>query len=334
MTQAMRRLETDDSVRISRQQLFLRIADICLRHVDGPHARCIAEKIVLAEAMGVETHGLHYFLHSVLPLLNEGRINNSPIRVSGQIISSSGDGGIAFQHLQHCLTKASDCAKDNGVALVVLRNPGKIGALRVYCHDLMDRGQLIILMKNTAPTVGTPETRRPAVGTNPLCIGLPGTDFIYDASTSTVATNKLRLAQKTGRKFRHPVGVNTTMQPTTNADEALSSDGFLLPFSFGPYWFKSFFLGVAIEGIAALAGGSTGVRVGEHKGKRLYSNEGMFGLVVDHRAFPDYHESYLSEIALLLEELEAMNLRLPGTFDRHASEFRVFTRDWAELVAT
>ena len=165
--------------------------------------------------------------------------------------------------------------------------------LRTYCPELMKQGQLVLMMKNTAPIVGMQNIGEPFVGTNPICIGLPEANFIYDASTSTVATNKMRIYKKREKKFKNMIGINKNGNPTQNPEEILS-EGYLLPFSSGPFWFKSFFLGVAIELMSSLAGGKTGKRIGEHRGKRLYSKEGMIAILIDKKAFPEY-ENYLKE---------------------------------------
>jgi LDH2 family malate/lactate/ureidoglycolate dehydrogenase len=316
---------------VAFDDLEARIEASARRYVDAEHAAFLAEKLVLAERMGVPTHGLHYYLHSILPHLRDGRINDAPIRVRGSLVLSSGTGGVGFLHLWQCLDRASKVASEQGVALAVLKMPGKVGALRVFCQDLMDRSQLVLMAKNTARTVGTQEMAGPIFGTNPLCIGLPQTRFIYDSTMSTVATNKIRYFKKLGRTFEAPIGVDSGMRETGDPNQMMAGGGFLLPFSFGTYWFKSFFLGIAIEAMAALAGGSTGHRTGEHTGKRLHSREGMIAIVIDGAALPDY-AAYQAEVATLLSELEEHGLRIPGDYDRSATGSRVLASDWYELL--
>lgn len=255
---------------VASDELNKKIEKVSSSYVDKENSSFIAEKIVLAEEMNVPTHGLHYFMHSILPHLIKNNINNSEINTTDNIVYSYGCGGIGFYNLHKCLTKASDLAYNNGIALAIIKDPGKIGALRVYCKSFMDKGQLIIMMKNTARTFGILETKEPVFGTNPLCIGLPETDFIYDSSMSTVATNKIRFYEKQGKDFNNIVGLNSNFKETCCPSEISDTKGFLLPFSHGPFWYKSFFLAMAIEGIAAMSGGKTSRRVGEHKGERLY----------------------------------------------------------------
>ena len=103
-------------------------------------AQLIADKVILAERMGVPTHGLHYFLGALLPHLKSGRVNDEPIHAMGSIVLSNGTGGVGFWQLKRCLDTASDLAKQAGIALCVMKMPGKVGALRVFCKELMELG--------------------------------------------------------------------------------------------------------------------------------------------------------------------------------------------------
>lgn len=303
----------------------------CRLHVGKRDAHTIAGRITQSELMGVPSHGLHYYLHSIRPLVQDGHINASTLAVNGTTLSAEGDGGVGFRNVERCLNKASGIARRAGSSIVVMKNPGKVGALRIYCQALMDRGQLVILMKNTAATVGLPGAGRPVIGTNPLCVGLPDSHFIYDSSISTVATNRMRLNEKRNAAFDSTIGIDASGRLTTDPADILHAQGMLLPFSTQDYAFKGFFLGVIIECIAAMAGGKTSIRVGKNKGSRLYSDEGMFGLVVDRRVFPHY-DNYLRELPLLLADLRAARIRLPNS-RRPRKTLTVLRRDWQALAA-
>ncbi len=52
------------------------------------------------------------------------------------------------------LKKASKVAKRKGVCIYSAKNPGKVGAFRTYCPEIIKSNQLILMVKNTAPTQG------------------------------------------------------------------------------------------------------------------------------------------------------------------------------------
>ena len=135
-----------------------------------------------------------YFVHSIEPHLANG-LTKHKIKEKINSLYSVGEngGGLGMVNTYDCLKKASLIAKKTGVCVYTAKNPGKIGALRVYCPEIIKRNQLIFFTKNTAPTQGLNRIKKALIGTNPLTIGVPGTNFIYDSSTSSVATNAIRL---------------------------------------------------------------------------------------------------------------------------------------------
>ena len=321
-----------DLIKIHPTELHGKIYNICRKTLGNKDSNTIARMIVDAEIMGVQSHGLHYFLFSILPLIEAKQVGKVKLTVKRHIIHAEGSGGVGFMNMLRCLDKASSIAKKEGSCLVVYKNPGKIGALRVYCQKIMDQGQLIVLCKNTAATIGLRQTGKPLIGTNPLCIGLPDSNFIYDSSTSTVATNKVRVAKKMGKTFDSPIGLTNRLELTSNPVDILDNDGFLLPFSLEQYWYKSFFLGVAIECIAAMAGGKTSIRVGKNKGRRLYSDEGMIALLVDQNSFVHY-SNYLKEQKMLFKDLAKCKLKIPGKMEHNLEKLKVLKKDWLEICA-
>ncbi len=294
-------------------------------------SKILAKLIVRAEKMKILTHGIHYFVHSVHPLLKEKKIYFKNKVIKNYVYTEAlSNGAVGIINTFKCLNKASEIAKKKGFSMFVAKNPGKVGALRVYCPEIIKKDQLIVLLKNTAPTQGTKKTKKAVIGTNPLAIGIPGSKFIYDSSTSTVATNAIRLKNKYNENFAFNVGFSKNLSLSKKSKILLSKGSYLNTFAEDNFWFKSFYLGVAIELIGALCGGNTSYRVGESKGSRLYSQEGMLGIIIDKRVFPSYRK-YKSEMKLLINELKKMNLRIPGKLI-DTKNIRVFKEDLEKIL--
>jgi ureidoglycolate dehydrogenase (NAD+) len=314
--------------KVSIEQLSQKLVAITVRYMSLDDAKILVDYIVKAELMGVSTHGLHYFVHTIHPLLQKRNyrfINRS----DGNMIVSEGEGGdIGILNLHSCLEEASKLSEEFGICLISIKNPGKVGALRIYAESLIEKNKLIILLKNTASTQGTVFSQGPLIGTNPICFGFPGSSFIFDTSTSSVATNSIRLRKKQNQEFSQLVGYDDSGQRTKDPKKLLQDNAYLSTFADGPFWYKSFFLGLAIECFAALAGGKTGKRVGKMKGSRLYSKEGMIGIVIDKSVFP-FYESYKNEIKLLFSDLESAGIYIPGSYDKSNKEVFVSKTDWA-----
>ena len=320
-------------IRILTNVLEKKIINLSLKYTSLKNAKIISKIIVRAEKMEILTHGLHYFLHSVLPHLKNGMTEHVVIKKDNYIYSEGkSGGGLGLINIYDCLEKASKIAKRKGVCIYSAKNPGKVGAFRTYCPEIIKNNQLILMTKNTAPTQGLKKVKKALIGTNPLAIGIPGTNFIYDSSTSTVATNAIRLKNKYNEKFNENVGLDKKNIETNDPKKLLLDGAFLNTFATGPFWFKSFYLGVAIECIGALCGGKTSYRVGEHKGSRLFSKEGMLVIIIDKKVFPHYNQ-YLKEINIFLKELKKVNLRIPGSFKERKRSLLLFKEDYDKLTS-
>ena len=313
--------------KINVEKLSLKLISITNSFMGLDDAKILIKYIIRAELMGVSTHGLHYFVHTIYPILKRGK-SQFDITCNGNVIYSEGRGGdIGILNLHHCLIKASNQSEKSGISLVSIKNPGKVGALRVYAEDLIRNDKLLILLKNTASSQGTMFSKQGLIGTNPICFAFPDSDFIFDTSTTTVATNSIRLMNKQNQKYSNYVGYDNFGNQTKNPKNLLLQDAYLSTFSDGPFWYKSFFLGLAIESLSALAGGKTGDRVGAKKGARLDSMEGMIGIVIDKSAFPHY-ESYKKEIKLLFNKIEDSGIYIPGNYNKMKKEIIISHHDW------
>ena len=318
-------------IKVLTNNLEKKIINFSHRYTSIKNAKIISKIIVRAEKMEILTHGLHYFLHSVVPHLKNGMTDHVVVKKDNFIYSKGKNGGgLGLVNIYNCLKLASKIAKKKGICVYSAKDPGKVGAFRTYCPEIIENDQLILMIKNTAPTQGLKKAKKALIGTNPLAIGIPGTNFIYDSSTSTVATNAIRLKNKYNEKFDQIVGLDRKIKKTNDPKKLLLNGAFLNTFASGPFWFKSFYLGVAIECIGALCGGKTSYRVGEHKGTRLFSKEGMLIILIDKKVFPHY-KSYLKEINVFLKELKKLNLRIPGSFNKKKKYLSLFKEDYDKL---
>ena len=98
----------------------------------------------------------------------------------------------------------------------------------------------------------------------------------------------LDLKNKYNEKLYENVGLDKNFNLTNDQKKLLLNGAFLNTYATGPFWFKSFYLGVAIECIAALCGGKTSYRLVNIKEVRLFSKEGMLVIIIDKKVFPHY----------------------------------------------
>lgn len=284
----------------------------------------IARFIVLSESMGVITHGVKYFIRSIFPFLDEHIASVDSFENSFIYENKSIEG---IYYTKQVIKKASQLASKTGYSLSLIKNPGKVGALRAYCPEITKSGQTIVILKNTASSISYNGER--IVGTNPLCIGIANSNFIFDSSTSTVATNKLRIFKDRNKVFESNVGLDKQGNHTNDPSEILDY-GSLLPFSDGAFFYKSFFLGVAIELLSVMAGGKSGMRVGNPFLDRFYSKEGMVILIIDSNHLSDLNE-FNNEVENYILNLKALGAHIPGSYNDDAT-VQIESEDYEWLI--
>jgi uncharacterized oxidoreductase len=174
-----------------------------------------------------------------------------------------GDGGWGFgQVVSHeLLERLMAKARTLGIACGTLRRAAHIGRLGEYAETAAAAGLSCMVIANThgagqrvAPVGG----KRGRLGTNPLCIGMPGGEhgpFVLDFGTSATAEGKVRVKKIAGQPV--PLGwiLDADGQPTTDPN-ALYADppGSILPMG-GDQAYKGFGLAYMIE---MLCGGFSG----------------------------------------------------------------------------
>ena len=170
------------------------------------HAQQSADVLLFADLHGYDTHGVSNMLRVYVESIREGRINVKPNwsitrerRAACTIDSDSAHGGVIGPH---AMRMAIERARDCGIGVVNVYNGGHYGAAGYTAamaleHDMIGVSMTVGGLRMT-PTHGAEQM----VGLNPIAIAVPSRNeppFIFDASMSAVAGNKIRLANRLGR---------------------------------------------------------------------------------------------------------------------------------------
>ena len=161
--------------------------------------------MVMTDLRGVETHGVSNMLRSYVQGYKEGRLNARPnwriVRESPGTATIDGDQGLGIILGPPAMRLAAEKARDVGVGVVTMYNSGHLGA--VGHHAMLAAKEDMVGMCSSAggtivlPTFGA----EPRLGTNPISIAAPAKNeppFLFDAATSAIAGNKIRLAARVG----------------------------------------------------------------------------------------------------------------------------------------
>lgn len=231
---------------------------------DEDEARIVAESLVEANLRGHDSHGVMRIPFYV------GTVKTGTIQPGARLTVEREtpaalvcDGGWGFGQVvsrdltQRLIRKAAEI----GIACGTLRRSAHIGRLGEYAEMAAAEGMSALICANThgaAQRVAPVGGKRPRLGTNPLCIGMPGGTqgpFVLDFGTSATAEGKVRVKRIAGQPV--PAGwiLDPEGRPTTDPN-ALYGDppGTILPMG-GDQAYKGFGLAFMIE---MLCGGLSG----------------------------------------------------------------------------
>ena len=212
-----------------------------------PTAHLVAESLVAANLRGVDSHGvqlLPYYVEQVergdMHTVAQGRV----VLESGACLLYDGANGVGQQIASVCCGHAVRLAHKHGIAAY-------------WGQKISGAGMIGIVMCNASPIVAPWQGRERRLGTNPICVSVPG-PWLLDMATTTVANNRIFKALMNGEESI-PAGwaVDSQGVPTTDTDAAIRG----MPMPLGGY--KGSGLGMMVEILCGvLSGGAMSVEVG------------------------------------------------------------------------
>jgi LDH2 family malate/lactate/ureidoglycolate dehydrogenase len=249
--------------------------------VPKPSAALIAESLVAANLRGVDSHGVQLLLWYAEQIRNK----TVDVHQTGHVVSENGacmvyDGanGLGQPVSNICCGHAIRLARAGGIGVVVARNASHFGACAWWAQQMARAGMIGVVMCNATALVAPWQGREKQLGTNPICMAVPGPNsFLLDMATTTVALNKIYKAMLSGEKTI-PEGwaMDADGNPTTDPQTAISG----LPMPLGGY--KGSGLAVMVEILCAvLSGGSMLTEVGGIRTKDKPMRASHFFLAID-----------------------------------------------------
>lgn len=236
------------------------------------HARdavSVVEHLIRSEQAGKSSHGLvrvHYTVTSGKFGPYRGKAAPRPHRVAPGLLHVEGRGHFGYSLLHEFVSAGCAEAKRHGLCVATGSRVYPSGSLGDWARMASRQGVGLFLVASSPRRVAAPGGRRPVIGTNAICIGLPAKPqpFVADCATSEISHGVLLLARLSGMALPPNSAVDSRGRPTTSARlvDPTKNMGALLPFG-GSH--KSFALAMGIELLAALGGGKPGeVEAGRH----------------------------------------------------------------------
>jgi LDH2 family malate/lactate/ureidoglycolate dehydrogenase len=244
-------------------------------------AALVADSLVSANLRGVDSHGVQLLIWYAQQI-QDGNIDVATV---GEVASENGscmvyDGmnGLGQVISNTCCDHATRLGNANGLGMVTARNSSHFGASAWWAQKIADAGLIGIVTCNATPLVAAWQGRDKILGTNPICMAVPGPDtFLLDMATTTVALNRIHKAILSGETEIPPGwAMDADGNPTTNPQTALEG----LPMPLGGY--KGTGLALMVEVLCAvLSGGAMMTEVGGLRVKNRLMRVSHFFLAID-----------------------------------------------------
>ncbi len=230
-------------------------------------------------------------------------------------------------------------ARENGIAIAVIRNSNHIGMLAWYGEQVAANGLVLIGATTSEALVHPWGGRRAMLGTNPLCIAVPAdpAPLVLDMATSLVSMGKIHDHANRGAAIPQGWALDAAGNPTTDAVAAKA--GAIAPFGGA----KGYALGLALEVlVTSLAGAAIGTDVVGTLDSGRVCNKGDIFIVVAPRqgaGVASLVSAYLDEIRGTDPSDPAAPVTVPGDRARRAREhsladgFEIDDELWRDLCA-
>ena len=195
-----------DQVKVSEDSLHKAVSAIFEKMGLTPEdATDGADMLVTADLRGIETHGVSNKMRDYVQQYTNGELNPRPSwrieRESPGTAVIDGDRGLGVILGPKAMRIAIDKARQVGIGIVTIHNSGHLGAVGQFAMQATKEDMVgmcaTAIGSGILPTFGA----EPKLGTNPISIAAPTKSeapFLFDAATSAVAGNKIRLAERVG----------------------------------------------------------------------------------------------------------------------------------------
>lgn len=269
------------------------------------HADMTSDVLVWSDERGYHSHGsvrMEYYSERIA----KGGITTNPkfnYQVTGPCSAVlDADNGMGYVGAIKGMNYAIDMAKENGIAIIGMKNISHSGALGYYVEMAAKAGLVAVSMCQSDPMAVPYGGTEPFYGTNPIAFGAPTSDdrnVVFDMATTVQAWGKILDKRSKNEKIPNDWAVDEKGNPVTDPNKVNA----LVSIAGA----KGYGLMMMVD---VLSGILLGVPFGKHvssmyrdlsEGRKL----GQMHIVIDPSRFTDI-ESFKKNMSTVLDELGAV----------------------------
>ena len=195
-----------DQVRVSEAALRRTVTDIFHKLGVTPEDAAVgADVLTMTDLRAVETHGVSNMLRMYVREYKSGKLDPRPgwriVREAPGTAVIDAERRLGIMVGPRAMQLAIDKARAVGVGAVTVFNAGHFGAIGHYAMQAAEQGLVGVCFTGAGLSVVPTFASKPLLGTNPIAIAAPAgheAPMLFDAATSAIAGNKIRLAIRLG----------------------------------------------------------------------------------------------------------------------------------------
>ncbi|PWU25389.1 MAG: malate dehydrogenase [Candidatus Rokuibacteriota bacterium] len=168
-------------------------------------AAVAADVLTMTDLRGVETHGVSNMLRMYVRDYKAGKLDARPgwqvVRESPATAVIDAERRLGVIVGPKAMRLAIDKARNVGVGVVTVFNSGHFGAIGHYAMQAAEHDMVGVCFTGAGLSVVPTFASKPLLGTNPIALAAPArheAPMLFDAATSAIAGNKIRLAMRVG----------------------------------------------------------------------------------------------------------------------------------------
>ena len=200
------KVPADIAVRVAADDMRGTVTDLFTALGMPPdEAAQAADVLVYADVRGIDSHGVSNMVRAYVAGFKAERLNPTPEpkveRDAGAIVTVDCDKGLGLAVGPPVMDMAIERAHRHGVGVAIAFNAGHYGAAAYHAHRALAHDMVGISMTTGGVLVTPTAGAERLLGLNPIGIAVPAgveVPYIFDASMSSVAGNKIVLLKRVG----------------------------------------------------------------------------------------------------------------------------------------
>ncbi|KAI4490789.1 hypothetical protein M0804_003733 [Polistes exclamans] len=189
-------------------------------------AHVVACHLMTSDYRGHFSHGMNrmqMYVNDIQNKIIDPVAKPEIIRDFKAIALVDGRNGLGQVIGKYCMELAIKKAKEYGIGMVSARGSNHFGICGYYTLMAMKQGLIGFNCTNTSPLMAPTRSKKAALGTNPLSLGMPaenGDEFLLDIATTAVALGKIELAMRKYESIPPGWALDSHGKITTDAQNA------------------------------------------------------------------------------------------------------------------